>query len=103
MLDIQFEQERVHVASSVECCVKQYGISEEEAYKVVHEDIKNYWNIINEECLKLVDVVPKLVLEFFVNIARVSEVVYANSQDGFTNGESLKEHVSALLLNPISI
>ena len=79
------------------------AMSEKKAYKVVHEDVKNYWNIINEECLKLVDVVPKPVLEFDVNLAPVFEVAYANSQDRFTNGELLKKHVRALLLNPISI
>nr|UOW66203.1 sesquiterpene synthetase [Sindora glabra] len=101
MASHKFEQERAHVASSVECCMKQYDISEEEAYKALHDDITHYWNVLNEEYLKLVNVIPKAVLEFLVNFARVSEVAYENYQDGYTTGEVLKKHVDALIVNPI--
>nr|AGW18160.1 terpene synthase 3 [Copaifera langsdorffii] len=101
MASHKFEQERIHVASSVECCMKQYGISEEEAYKVLHDDITHYWNVLNEESLKLMNVVPKAMFEFLVNLARVSEVAYEKYQDGYTKGEFLKKHVDAVIVNPI--
>lgn len=61
----KFEQQRVHVASSVECCMKTYGISQAEAYNLLHKDVEDYWKVINEECLRLNDI-PKSVLDCIV-------------------------------------
>ncbi|KAI9083081.1 hypothetical protein K1719_034985 [Acacia pycnantha] len=99
----KFEQEREHVASGVECCMKQYGVSVEEAYQIIIDDIKTCWKDINEECLNNPHDVPKPVLECVVNMARVSEVVYENVQDRFTNGDSLRHYIIQLLLDPITI
>nr|XP_025669295.1 (-)-germacrene D synthase-like [Arachis hypogaea] len=38
----KFEQQREHAASAVECCMKQYGFSEEEAHEFIKKDINNY-------------------------------------------------------------
>ena len=46
---LQFEQKRGHVASSVECYMKQYGVSEEEAYIELRRQIKEAWKDINED------------------------------------------------------
>ena len=98
----QFEQKREHVASAVECCMKQYGISEEAAYKILLKDLENAWKDINEECMKT-NVVPKVVLECVLNFSRVIELVYSNFADRYTNAELLKDYVHTLLLNPIGI
>ncbi|PNY15989.1 (-)-germacrene D synthase-like protein [Trifolium pratense] len=98
----KFEQQRVHVASAVECCMKQYNISQEEAYKLINKDIEDYWMDINEECLKL-DRIPRTVLDCILNVARVTEFTYENYEDKYTNAELLKDYVVALLVDPISI
>ncbi|KAH1144318.1 hypothetical protein AAZX31_12G204600 [Glycine max] len=98
----KFEQQRVHVASAVECCMKQYNISQSEAYNFIRKDVEDYWKVINEECLKLNDI-PKSVLEIVVNYARVAEVTYENHQDKFTNADLLKDYISSLLLDPVRI
>ncbi|XP_028795959.1 probable sesquiterpene synthase [Neltuma alba] len=54
-----------------------------------HEDI-------NEEHLNNPYDIPKSLLDYVVNWARVSEVVYENLQDRFTNGESLKHYIVVL-------
>ncbi|KAF7822739.1 putative terpene synthase 2 [Senna tora] len=95
----KFERERVHVASAVECLMNQHGISEADAYKCVKKDMENAWKDINEECLK-VDGVPKAVLECIVNFSRMMEVVY-KSADKYTNAELLKDHIAALLVDPM--
>nr|KYP35890.1 (+)-delta-cadinene synthase isozyme C2 [Cajanus cajan] len=102
MASHKFEQQRVHVASSVECCMNQYGISEIEAYKLIRKDIEDYWKVINEEYLNSYNI-PKSVLDCVANFARMSEFSYENRQDKFTNGELLKDDVSSLLLNPICL
>ncbi|RDY00892.1 putative sesquiterpene synthase, partial [Mucuna pruriens] len=49
----KFEQERAHVASADECCMKQYCVSQaEEAYNLLRKDDEDYWKVINEECIK---------------------------------------------------
>ncbi|XP_054778346.1 probable terpene synthase 2 [Prosopis cineraria] len=98
MVTHKFEQEREHVASGVDCCMNQFGASEEEAYKMLNDDIKNCWKDINEQCLNNPHNVPKSVLDCVINLARTSEVVYENQQDRFTDGESLKHYVVQLLL-----
>ncbi|KAK7324636.1 hypothetical protein VNO77_28359 [Canavalia gladiata] len=98
----KFERQRVHVASSIECCMKQYKISQEEAYKVIQKDVEYLWKDINEECLKS-DCIPKPVLECILNLWRITEFTYENFEDKYTNGELLKDHVAALLVDPISI
>ncbi|XP_054778345.1 probable terpene synthase 2 [Prosopis cineraria] len=85
MASHNFEQEREHVASGVECCMKQFGVSEEEAHKMLNDDIKNCWKDINEECLNNPQNVLKSVLDCVVNLARAAEVFYENKQDRFTN------------------
>ncbi|XP_020239096.1 probable terpene synthase 2 [Cajanus cajan] len=97
----KFEQRRDHVASSVECCMKQYDISYREAYNFIRKDVEEYWKVINEECLRSNDI-PKSVLDCVVNYARISEVCYGNHQDNYTNG-GLKDYVSSLLLDPVRI
>ncbi|KAK9222051.1 hypothetical protein WN944_010482 [Citrus x changshan-huyou] len=45
----KFEQSRGHVASSVECCMKQYEATEEEAYNELRKQVSNAWKDIEEE------------------------------------------------------
>ncbi|KAK7272468.1 hypothetical protein RJT34_29079 [Clitoria ternatea] len=102
MASHKLEQERVHVASAVECCMKQYNTSQEEAYNHIHKDVEDCWKVINEECLKLNDI-PRSLLDFIVNFARISEITYENHLDRFTNGKLWKDYISSLLLVPICI
>ncbi|KAK7335349.1 hypothetical protein VNO80_27130 [Phaseolus coccineus] len=102
MASHKFEQERVHVASAVECCMKQYSISQAEAYNLIHKDVEDCWKVINEEYMKSSNI-PKCVLDCIVNLARMSEVSYENYKDKYTNGEWLKDYVSSLLVDPVSI
>ncbi|XLU62421.1 hypothetical protein S245_021630, partial [Arachis hypogaea] len=102
------EQEREHVASAVECCMKQYDVSEEDAYKLIQNEIKGYWKDINEACLNNLDDIPKHVLDLILGLARAVEFTYSNLdhamgnfEDKFSNGQLSKDYVVALLLDPI--
>ncbi|KAJ1378239.1 Terpenoid cyclases/protein prenyltransferase alpha-alpha toroid [Sesbania bispinosa] len=98
----KFEQQRVHVASAVECCMKQYNISQHEAYNLIHKDVEDCWKVINEECLKPNDI-PKFVINCVLNLARTGEFMYEDQEDRYTNGEPLKDCISSLIMDPISI
>ncbi|XP_017409571.1 probable terpene synthase 2 [Vigna angularis] len=98
----KFEQERMHVVSAVECCMKQYEISEEDAYKFIEKEIEDLWKVINEECLKS-DLVTKPMHDCVLNGARITELAYENYKDKYTDGKLWKDDIVALLVDPISM
>ncbi|KAI5333421.1 hypothetical protein L3X38_023552 [Prunus dulcis] len=54
----KFEKERGHVASSIDCYMKQYGVSEEETLDVFNKQVVDLWKDINEELLIKPTAVP---------------------------------------------
>ncbi|MED6123091.1 hypothetical protein PIB30_046052 [Stylosanthes scabra] len=99
----KIEQQRGPIASAVECCMKQYGFSEKEAYEFVKNDINNCWKDMNEEYLRLIKDIPKPVLDCIVNLASICEFLYGNYEDKFTDCALLKHHIVALLLDPVVV
>ncbi|XP_052109328.1 probable sesquiterpene synthase [Arachis duranensis] len=99
----KFEQQREHAASAVECCMKQYSFSEEEAHEFIKKDINNYWKDINEEYLKLIEYIPRPVLDCIVNMARICEFLYANFGDKITDSALCKDHIAPLFLDPVVV
>ena len=82
---MQFEQERGNIASSIECYMKQHGVSEQQAYEEFHKQLENAWKDINEECLR-----PTAVLNF----SRAADEVYKGQKDAFTHlGEVTKNNI----------
>ncbi|XP_052877341.1 probable terpene synthase 2 [Gossypium arboreum] len=92
------EKERGHVSSAVECHMKQYRVSMEEAYDVLYEQINNAWKDINEEFLKPT-AAPTSALNRILNLARVIDLLY-KGEDAYTQvGESAKTSITALLID----
>lgn len=88
------------MASAIECYMKQHGVSKEDAIKELSLQVTNAWKDINEELLDPTEV-PKPLLMRVLNLSRVIDVLYKDS-DGYTHsGESTKKIIEALLLNPI--
>ncbi|KAA3472517.1 putative terpene synthase 2 [Gossypium australe] len=98
----QFEQEREHVPSAVECYIKQCGVSAQEAYDEFYKRINNAWKDMNEAFLKPT-VVPTSALNRILNLTRVIDLLYKD-EDAYTRvGDSAKTSITALLIDPISI
>ncbi|KAI7748762.1 hypothetical protein M8C21_031258 [Ambrosia artemisiifolia] len=68
------EQERSHVASSVECYVKEYNVSEEHVIDLFLEKVEYAWTEMNQESLVCKDV-PMPIIMRVINLARVIEMV----------------------------
>ncbi|KDP43261.1 hypothetical protein JCGZ_22813 [Jatropha curcas] len=96
------EQERGDCPSVVECYMNEYGTTKEEAVKHIEKLCINAWKDINEEMLKP-SRVSKIVLKYFLNFARMSEFLYKFKTDPFTNPSLLKDHVLALLIDPLPV
>lgn len=95
----EFEQKRKHVASGIECYMKQHGVSDEEVIKVFRKEISNEWKDINEGFLKPTEVAMPL-LERILNLARVMDVIYKDD-DGYTNSYVIKDYITTLLEKPV--
>lgn len=99
---MQFEQERKHVASGVECYMKQYGVTEQEACDVFKKQIDNAWKDINQEFLRPTSA-PTAILMRVLNFARVMDLLY-KEDDGYTHvGQVTRDGVAALLINPVPL
>ncbi|KAF8364721.1 hypothetical protein HHK36_033302 [Tetracentron sinense] len=94
----KFEQKRGHVASSVQCYMKEYEVSEEEACKKLQKMVEMAWKDMNNECLAPTPV-PFPLLMPIVNLSRMSEFIYMY-EDGFTESSGrTKESIASLLVD----
>uniref|UniRef100_A0A803NSQ7 Uncharacterized protein n=1 Tax=Cannabis sativa TaxID=3483 RepID=A0A803NSQ7_CANSA len=98
----KFEQDRGHVDSSVECYMKQYNVTEEEACKELKKQVLDAWKEMNEECMEPRDV-PMSVLMRVVNLGRVIDAVYKDG-DGYTHaGGIMKTFVKSLFIQNLPL
>ncbi|CAI0428584.1 unnamed protein product [Linum tenue] len=99
----EFEQDRGHAPSSVECYMKQYGVSRKEAIDVLSDLVEENWKIINGELLNPPAHVPKEILLIFLGFAQIMEVLYGDG-DGYTNSKTTtKDMLTALLVTPFNV
>ena len=103
---MQFEQKRGHVASGVECYMKQYDVSEEVVCDKFRKEIANAWKDINKAFIRPTDV-PTPLLNRVLNLSRAMDVLHKGEDgytfvDGYTHvGKVMKNNVISLLIDPI--
>ena len=100
-LHFKFEKERGS-GTAIECYMKDYNVSEEEAMKKFEEMCEDTWKIMNEERSRLTTI-PREILKVILNLARVCEVVYKHRGDGFTDQRRIEAHINAMLMDSMSI
>ena len=98
---MKFDKERGS-GTALECYMKDYNVSEEEAAKKIREMCEDIWKVMNEECLRPTPI-PRDVLKMLLNITRVSETVYKHRIDGFTQPHAIEDHIRAMLVDFMSI
>ncbi|KAI3513625.1 hypothetical protein L1887_20961 [Cichorium endivia] len=95
------EQEREHVASGIECYMKEFDVAKEHVYDLFKEKVENAWKEINQESLMCKDVSMPIIMRT-INLARVIEILY-KYQDNFTHvGEEVRNHIKSLMLQHMS-
>nr|XP_027083589.1 viridiflorene synthase-like [Coffea arabica]XP_027102276.1 viridiflorene synthase-like [Coffea arabica] len=97
----KFEKERGS-GTAIECYMKDYNVSEEEAMKKFEEMCEDTWKIMNEERSRLTTI-PREILKVILNLARVCEVVYKHRGDGFTDQRRIEAHIKAMITDSISV
>ncbi|CAI9284507.1 unnamed protein product [Lactuca saligna] len=96
------EQERNHVASSIECYMKQYGVSEEQTREIFSIQVEDSWKVINQESLRPTDI-PRPLLMPPINLARVCDVLYKRGDDYNHAGKEMIHIIESLLANSMSV
>ncbi|MED6218715.1 hypothetical protein PIB30_029038 [Stylosanthes scabra] len=98
----EFEQKREHVASILECYMREFDVSREEAIQEMQKRVTDAWKDMNEECLKPTKV-PIPFLTRILNMSRFMDVMYKD-EDCYTHaGGKMKECIEALLVNAVPI
>ncbi|KAJ8636400.1 hypothetical protein MRB53_010667 [Persea americana] len=96
----EFEQKRSHVASAIECYLKDYGVSRPEAFKEIQEMVASAWKDMNKFCLKPT-AFPLSLLMRVINFARVMEDLYLYGDGYSDSSRETKEKINAVLIDPI--
>ncbi|KAL6204841.1 hypothetical protein ACLB2K_022108 [Fragaria x ananassa] len=97
-----FEQKRGHVSSAVECYMKEFGVTEEEASIGLCRQASDAWKDINESLL-LPNAVSRTVLTRIHCITCAIDVVYKYG-DGYTApDDTLKNLIASTLIEQVPL
>lgn len=82
--------------------MKQYGTSEEEAYKEIQLEMEEAWKDMNEELLRPT-CVPMPLITRIINLSRFLYDLYKIGEDGYTMSKYLKLKIAKVLIDPVII
>lgn len=108
----KFEHERAHIASAVECYMKQHGVTEQQASEELYRQIEDAWKLMNLQFLKPSTtglaaaaefVPPKAVLLRIVNLTRVMEVAYKHNDEYTHVGEVMRSYINSIFIKPVLV
>ncbi|KAK4713157.1 hypothetical protein R3W88_019064 [Solanum pinnatisectum] len=96
------EQKRGDAPFGVECYMKEYGVTKEEAHIKIRNIIENSWKDLNEEYFKVNGaIIPRGLLMCIINLMRVVEFTYKDEDDYTFFKNNLKDVISRILIDPI--
>lgn len=90
------------MVSSVQTCMKQYGVTVEGAIEKLRVIMEKSWMDIVEECLYQ-DHYPLALLERVVALAQSTYFIYMGGEDKYTIPSKLKDSLDSLYINLISV
>nr|QHU78616.1 sesquiterpene synthase [Albizia julibrissin] len=99
----EFEQRREHIASLIQCYMREYGVTKEEAIGELEKMIKSAWKDINEEFLMRASKVPKPILMRVLNLTRFIDVMYKDADNFTHSGGLMKDSIQLVVLDPLPI
>lgn len=97
---LQREQREKHCVSTVQCFMKQHGLTMDDACERIKELTEDSWKFMIEQGLALLKeypmVVPRTVLEF----ARTVDYMYKRA-DKYTVSHTIKDMLTSLYVKPV--
>ncbi|CAL1403874.1 unnamed protein product [Linum trigynum] len=101
--DSKVKQGRENFATSVECYMKQYDVSRQEAVEGLNRIIEEDWMIMHEELLNPPSGVPRELLVMLFRLAQVMDTIYKDF-DGYTySSTATNDMLVALLVTPLVV
>lgn len=89
------------VFTSLDCYIKQHGVSKQETLSKYAELLEGEWEDLNKEFVAT-NSMPKEITITFLNYARMSDTSYNKSNgDAYTDPEVAKTNVITLFVNDI--
>ncbi|WZZ09229.1 hypothetical protein YC2023_095150 [Brassica napus] len=99
---LEEDMSRGLITNAVNCYMKQYGVTKQDALRELHKMVADTDNIINEELLTTT-CVSRLVLKTFTGLAQSITVCY-NGYEGFTFPEGkIKEYMTSVFVDQIRL
>ncbi|GJN20989.1 hypothetical protein PR202_gb08434 [Eleusine coracana subsp. coracana] len=87
------EQRMLHIASTIDSCMKEHNLSINMARKKIRELVDEEWKVLNGQWLKPKKDQPKELLERIFNLARTMEFFY-EQDDAYTNSYIVKDIIN---------
>ncbi|CAN7081331.1 unnamed protein product [Brassica oleracea var. botrytis] len=102
IIGFQDDISRGYVTNAVSCYMKQYGVSENEAFRELNIMVGEADKIINEEFLTITGV-RHCVLKAVIDLARMIHVCY-NGYEGYTDPQGkIKEYMTSMFVDQIRL
>ncbi|CAF1934666.1 hypothetical protein HID58_068224 [Brassica napus] len=99
----EVEMGRGEVANGVNCYMKQYGVTKEEAVEEMGKMAEESYKIMMNEFMVSNITMPRQIVVRIINIARVIAVYYREGE-GFTYPDgTLKDRLASLFIKPIPL
>ncbi|KAK3034685.1 hypothetical protein RJ639_032446 [Escallonia herrerae] len=99
----EVEKGREQLVTGIESYMKEHEVSKEEAMSEFKTRAEDAWKDLNKELMKPTSVSEHLLMRI-MNLARLIDLAYSHSADGYTNPEKvLKAHILELMVNPIDV
>ncbi|CAF2326744.1 unnamed protein product [Brassica rapa] len=102
-VSMQDDKSRGYNANAINYYMKQYGVTEEEAFSEIQNMVRALDKILNEEFLKESATVPRKILKLAANFGKMVVFSYRTGEE-YTNPDGIfKEHITSLFVNLIRL
>ncbi|XP_020869736.1 terpenoid synthase 28-like [Arabidopsis lyrata subsp. lyrata] len=95
ILGFEDDMSREYVTNSINCYNKQYGVTEEEAFRKLHQMVADLDKMMNEEFLKTI----YYLKIFIIDTLRAANVSYEKDDEFTRPGEHLKNCITSLYVD----
>ncbi|KAF8708700.1 hypothetical protein HU200_030082 [Digitaria exilis] len=94
---------RKDMANSVECYVKEHGVTGDEAAAAITAMVELSWRRINQGCLEMDRALLPAAARPVVGMSREVEVIYLDGRDGYTFGSDINHIIDRLFVDPVPV
>ncbi|CAL4953492.1 unnamed protein product [Urochloa decumbens] len=90
------------VASTVECYMKEHGVTGQEAMVAIAAMVEQAWRRINKAYMEM-DRTVEPAARWLLDMTRMLEIYYLHGRDGLTYGRDIKDLVTFLFLKEVPL